>query len=93
MSSMLNHRAPERTNSNASIEPIQAMMNSMIASNMISMQQQMQNQNHLQPPMTPMQSTQQVPMHSSTPQKQPLSGRSVKFQSSKDKNESSSDDE
>ena len=75
MSSMLNHRAPERTNSNASIEPIQAMMNSMIASNMISMQQQMQNQNQLQPPITPMPST--APSTNSAPQ--PLSGALVKF--------------
>ena len=85
MSSMLNHRAPERTNSNASIEPIQAMMNSMIASNMISMQQQMQNQNHLQSPMTPMPST--TPSTNSAPQ--PLSGASIEFQSPNDRNESS----
>ena len=64
------------------------MMNSMIASNMISIQQQMQNQNHLQSPMTPMPST--TPSTNSAPQ--PLSGASVEFQSPNDENERSDDE-
>ena len=64
------------------------MMSSLIASNMISMQQQMQKPNQLQPLMTPMPST--APSTNSAPQL--LSGTLVEFQSPIDKNLSSDDE-
>ena len=45
MASLLNHGVSQTTTSTDSANPTQAIMNSIIASNMISMQQTMQSQN------------------------------------------------
>ena len=87
MSSILKHEAPERTDSTAScVETIQTMMKSMIASKMISVQQQMQNPDQLQPLMIPMPST--TAPSTTNNEHQSLSGSSIEFQSLNDVYES-----
>ena len=80
MSSMLNHGTSQTTTSTTIVEPIQAMMNSTIALNVLSMQQSLQS------PSTTMPST----------NAQPSSSASIEFQTPNDNdgyNESSSSDD